>query len=475
MAIPDILRIIAQVLYLITALGIVFVIVSENRNPIKTLSWVILLLFVPVVGIVIYYFFGRDTRKQRLISRKIYKHIKKYPHGSFSFDEKKQVDIAYRPLVNLLNKNNNASLFDGNDILVFTNGEEKFDALYKDIEQAESFIHLQYYIFLNDTVGNRFKNLLIKKAKEGVIVRVLYDEVSNWKVDKKFYEEMSLSGVEIGGYLKVRFPLLTSRVNYRNHRKVVVIDGKIGYVGGMNIADRYLYGPRWGGPWRDTHIRIMGRGVYGLQSAFLMDWHVASKQMIASPKYFPDMPSFNANLLQIAVDGPIGQWRNLLQATIRIIASANRYVYIQTPYFLPTEGIAQALQTAALGGVDVRLMIPEFSDTKATDYATRSYLDEMMRSGVRVYFYTKGFLHAKLLLSDDYVSVIGSANMDFRSFEHNFEVNAYIYDEEMAKRMKKIFFTDQQSCRRLILKEWRNRPRTEKFKESVLRLFSPLL
>ena len=469
------LRIIFQLLYLVTAIGIAFVVISENRNPIKTISWVLLLLFLPVVGIIFFYFFGQDNRKQRMLSRKIYKNIKKRPADIFPFDEKSQIASEYRPLVNLLNKSNNASLFDGNKIDIFTNGKEKFNALFNDIEQAQSYIHVQYYIFLDDKIGNEVKKLLIKKASQGIHIRILYDEVANWKIKNKFYEEMQQAGIEISGYLKVRFPLLTSRVNYRNHRKIVIIDGKIGYIGGMNIADRYINGPHWGGNWRDTHIRIEGRGVYGLQSSFLMDWHIASKKMEVSPKYYPEMPSFNANLLQIAVDGPIGQWRNLLQATIRIIGSAKQYIYVQTPYFLPTEGITQALQLAALSGVDVRIMLPAYSDSKAVNYATMSYIEDMMQSGVRIYLYTKGFLHAKLLLSDDYISVVGSANMDFRSFEHNFEVNAYIYDKDTARKMKEIFFRDQQSCKRIAIDEWQNRPRTQKIKESFMRLFSPLL
>lgn len=475
MELTDGIRITLQILYLITAIGIVFVVVSENRNPIKTTSWILLLLFVPVLGILFYYFFGQDNRKQRIISRKVFKNFKNRPTGTMPFDAINNVQPEYRPLVNLLNKSNNASLLDGNKITVFLNGKEKFRALFKDIEEAKFYIHIQYYIFLDDEIGTELKTLLIKKAYQGVHVRVLYDEVSNWRIDKKFYEEMSLSGIEISGYLKVRFPLLTSRVNYRNHRKIVVIDGKTGYIGGMNIADRYVKGPHWGGNWRDTHIRIEGRGVYGLQSVFLMDWHIASGKMISSSKYYPEMPSYNDNKLQIVMDGPVSQWHNLLQATLRIISSAKNYIYIQTPYFLPTEGIAQALQSAALGGIDVRVMLPAQSDSRAVSYASHSYLDEMMQAGVRVYFYTEGFLHAKLLLSDDYVTVVGSANMDFRSFEHNFEVNAYIYDNDFANKMKKTFYRDQQHCRRLTLKEWRARPRSRKIKESVMRLFSPLL
>ncbi len=471
--IPNILRLSFQVLYLITALGVIFVVISENRNPLKTISWILFLLLLPIGGVIIYYFFGQDNRKHRIISRKIYKRIKITPVKIFSFEEKNSVPETYRPLVKLLNKNDDAALLAGN-VEIFTTGKEKFDRLIADLEDAKEHIHFQYYIFANDVIGNRIKDVLIKKAKEGVKIRILYDDVANWREKKSFYEEMKNNGIEVNDYLKVRFPLLTSRVNYRNHRKIVVIDGCIGYMGGMNVADRYLNGPSWSPVWRDTHIRVTGNAVYGMQSAFLIDWYAASQELVTDPVYFPKLED-GSSLMQIAVGGPIGEWRALLQATIRAIAGASKSIYIQTPYFLPSEGICQALQSAALGGLDVRLMIPEKCDTHFVNGASRSYLEEMMRSGVRVYFYTEGFLHAKLLLVDDYLTVIGSANMDFRSFEHNFECNAYIYDKEVARQAKKIFFQDQQSSRRISLKIWQQRSKLEKFKESVLRLFSPLL
>lgn len=471
--IPFALRLSFQILYVITALGIVFVVISENRNPLKTISWVLLLLLFPIGGIVVYYFFGQDNRKHRIISRKIYKRIKTIPVKIFSFEEKNSVPEIYKPLVQLLNKNDAATLLSGN-VEIFITGKKKFACLIKDLEEAQNHIHLQYYIFSNDHIGHQIKEILIKKAKEGVKVRVLYDDVGNWREKKSFYEEMNENGIEVHNYLKVRFPLLTSRVNYRNHRKIVVIDGHIGYMGGMNIADRYINGPSWNAIWRDTHIRVTGSAVYGMQSTFLIDWYTASQNLITDPIYFPKLEG-GKSLMQIAVGGPIGEWRTLLQATIRAIAGASKSIYIQTPYFLPTEGICQALQSAALGGLDVRLMIPERCDTHFIGGASRSYLEEMMRSGVRIYFYTEGFLHAKLLLIDDYLTVIGSANMDFRSFEHNFEANAYIYDTEVAKQMKKIFYKDQQSSHRISLKIWQKRSQIEKFKESVLRLFSPLL
>ncbi len=466
----DIIRMIIQVGYSITILGIVFVVISENRNPLKTISWVLLLLFVPIGGIIIYYFFGQDARKVRIISRKSYKMLKKKSYEKLVIQSDIDPYLDYRPLAKLLNKNNDAALLQGSEIEIYTDGKTKFDALIKDIEDAKHHIHLQYYIFEDDNIGENISKALIKKAKEGVLVRVLYDDVANWKVKNRFYNEMQKNGVEVTPYLKVYFPLFTSKVNYRNHRKIVVIDGQIGYIGGMNIADRYLKQE-----WRDTHLRVSGRGVLGMQSAFLLDWYSSGKELLADNAYFPELTVETKNVMQIVTGGPIGEWRTLLQATIHVILRAKYYVYIQTPYFLPTEGLFQALQSAALGGIDVRLMVPERSDTRFVNTAARSYFEEMMNAGVKIYTMSPQFLHAKVMISDDFLTVVGSANMDFRSFEHNFEVNAYIYDSNFAKKMKRIFSNDLKDCQQISLKEWRNRPPLKKFQESLLRMFSPLL
>ncbi len=465
-----IVRIIIQVIYFITALGIVFVIISENRNPLKTISWALLLLLFPIGGIIIYYFFGQDARKLRIISRKSYSKLKKHSTLKLDLPSDTEAYSEYRPLTKLLNKNNDSALLQGSEIEIFTNGKEKFDSLIRDLESATHHIHLQYYIFENDKIGNIIKEILIRKAGEGVHVRVLYDDVANWRVKNRFYDEMEEGGVEVTPYLKVYFPLFTSKVNYRNHRKIVVIDGKTGYIGGMNIADRYL-----NEGWRDTHLRVTGRGVLGMQSAFLIDWHASGKGFLAEKVYFPEMPIITNNVMQIATGGPIGEWRTLLQATTNIIMRAKHYIYIQTPYFLPTEGLFQSLQSAALGGIDVRLMVPKHSDTRFVGTAAHSYFEEMMNAGVKIYQMSPDFLHSKVMIADDFISVVGSANMDFRSFEHNFEVNAYIYDSDFVKKMKRIFFEDLQKSTQINPKDWNKRPRMEKFKESLLRVFAPLL
>lgn len=463
------------ILYTITILGLVLVVILENRNPLKTLSWVVVLLLAPGIGLIFYFFFGQDNRKQRIISRKTYKRIMKgVPHKELPQDFRCHLSDEYKPLANLLKQTNHSSLLYGTEIKTYSTGEDKFNDLLADIAAAKHHIHIQYYIFNDDEIGNRVKKALISKAREGVMVRLLYDDVGSWRAKKHFFNEMEEAGIELYSFLRVAFPIFTSKVNYRNHRKIVVIDGQIGYMGGMNIADRYLKGISWG-TWRDTHYRFTGKGVHGLQSAFLVDWYVISKQLLNDELFYPPVKLYTDSIIQIATCGPTGPWRTLLQATTHLIANAKKYVYIQTPYFLPTEGLNQVLQIAALGGVDIRLMLPKRSDTKTANMATHSYLDDIMKSGVKVYFYTPGFLHAKLLVCDDSVCAIGSANMDFRSFEHNFEVNAYVYQKEFALQMKELFFEDMKQCETVIATRWFKRSLQQRATESFMRLLSPLL
>lgn len=465
-----IIKIILEITYMLVVLGIIAKVISQNRNPLKTTSWILLLLLVPLFGICFYYFFGQDARQIRIISNKKYKLLKKRSSAQPAIlSDDTDGRTEYHTLAYLLNNRHEAPMLQGSLIDVYTDGGSKFVALIEDLLKAQHHIHLQYYIFLDDEIGCKVRSVLMKKAQEGVKVRVLYDDVANWKVKNRFYKEMEEAGIELTAFLKVRFPLLTSKVNYRNHRKVVVVDGKIGYIGGMNIADRYL-----SSAWRDTHIRVDGRGVLGMQSAFLIDWYSSGKELITGKEYFPPLSIRSDNLMQIVTGGPISRWRTLLQATMQIITNAKHYVFIQTPYFLPEDSLTQVLQLAALAGTDVRLMVPAKADARFVTSAQQSYYEEMLQSGVKIYSYEGAFLHAKMIVVDDFLSVLGSANMDFRSFEHNFEINSYIYDSNFALRMKDIFFEDQRSCRQITLNAWHKRPKSKKFRESILRLFSPL-
>lgn len=461
------------ILYTVTILGIVAVIITDNRNPLKTLPWIILLLLAPIVGPVLYFFFGQNLSKQRIISRRTRKRItlqlEEADHSSTP-----SVPDRYHPLVRLLRTTSHAVPLYGSRITPYTDGAEKMEALLDAVGRATHHIHIQYYILCDDRTGRRLRDALVEKARQGVRVRVLYDDVGCRGVRRGFFETMRRSGIEVHAFLHVKFPRFTSKVNYRNHRKIAVIDGRTGFVGGMNIADRYLFGTAWG-TWRDTHFRIEGSGVAGLQVAFLSDWSATTKQRLSGAEYFPSAPRLSDGILQVVTGGPLGKWRVLLQGYSHAITGARHRIWIQTPYYLPSEVLNTALQTAALGGIDVRLMLPARSDARPIDLASHSYLDDMMRAGVRILFYTPGFLHSKLLIIDETLTVIGSANMDFRSFEHNFEVGVFVYDPSFTGRMAALFADDEARCHAVKPKEWFRRPRHVRWGESFMRVFSPLL
>ena len=461
------------VLYTVTILSIVLVIITDNRNPLKTLPWIIVLVFAPVVGLLFYFFFGQNLSKRRIISRRTRRRI------TMQLEEARDaghpgIPEEYRPLATLLYSTTHSVPLYGSCITPYTDGTSKMEALLAEIARAKHHIHIQYYIFCDDETGCRLRDALVEKVRQGVEVRILYDDVGCSGVKKSFFEGMRREGIEIFSFLHVKFPLFTSKVNYRNHRKIAVIDGRVGFIGGMNIADRYVRGTEWGS-WRDTHFRVEGSGAAGLQVSFLSDWSATTKQQIAAAEYYPPAARFTDNIMQIVSSGPFGKWRTLLQADSYAIARARRRVWIQTPYYLPSDVLNSALQEAALAGIDVRLMLPARSDSKVVDLATHSYLDDMMKAGVKILFYMPGFLHSKLLIIDDMLSVIGSANMDFRSFEHNFEVNAFVYDGEFTARMASVFEEDQSRSHPLTPAEWFRRPRSRRVAESLMRVFSPLL
>ncbi|MDR2680538.1 MAG: cardiolipin synthase [Tannerella sp.] len=462
------------ILYAITIIGLVSLILLENRNPLKTIPWVIVLILLPGIGLIFYYFLGRDHYRLRIITRRLHKRFRKQVPVYRLPDNIGKIPPNYLPLAQLLNRSNYSAIFCGSNISVYTKGTDKFGALLEDIKNAQHYIHFQYYIFSDDRIGHEVRNALTAKAREGVKIRVMYDDVGCWDINKRFFEDMKKDGIEVYPFLKVVFPILTSKVNYRNHRKIVVIDGKIGYMGGMNVADRYFEGNKLG-PWRDSHFRITGPGVYGLQSSFLIDWYTASNRLLKGKEFYPGTELCSDMKMQIVMSGPTSPWYTLMQAFLFCISNAKKYIYIQTPYFLPTESLNQALQMASLGGIDVRLMIPKRSDTRSAKMATFSYIDKMLSAGVKVYLYDKGFLHSKLLLTDDMLTCFGSANFDFRSFEHNFEINAFVYQRNFAVEMKKIFLQDIRDCDEITYAAWRKRPITRRLAESFMRLFAPLL
>lgn len=461
-------------IYFAVVITTIFIVILDNRNPIKTMAWILVLFFLPVVGLLFYLFFGRSTRKEQLITKKGYARLSKRPMMEYQTQESLAGNVSKQRLVSFFTQVNSALTFEGNQVEFYTNGYSMIQSMIRELSRARHHIHLEYYIFEDDAVGRLLRDVLIDRARAGVKVRVLYDDVGCWKVDHAFYEQMLCEGIEVQGFLKVRFPQFTSKVNYRNHRKLTIIDGEVGFIGGMNIAERYLKGVSWGS-WRDTQVKLSGKAVYGLQTAFLTDWYAVDRSLITSAKYFPAMPSRGETIAQIVTSDPVGEWKDIMQGLMMAICSARHYFYVQSPYFVPTEQIKTALQTAALSGVDVRLMLPKRADTWLIHESSLSYLEDMMKAGVKIYLYRRGFLHSKLMVCDDELSTVGSTNMDFRSFEHNFEANAFFYDKMTALAIKNIFLEDQKHCLLLSSKIWNKRSWKNKVIESVVRLLAPLL
>lgn len=482
--IPEYIIFILDGLYMITVVSIAILLMLENRNPVKSVSWIMVLILLPILGLILYVFFGQNLRKQKIISRKsikqvemingYYDAVKRQSHGNFlKLDDE---DAYNKKIVSLLYKNNHSLLTNDNKATLLNDGIETFDAIIKELKKAQRFIHLEYYIFDQDNIGKQVTNILKDKAVSGVNVRVIVDDVGSWHLNNAFFNEMREAGIEIYPFLKVRFPFFTSRINYRNHRKIIVIDGKVGFTGGLNIADRYISGsPGLGGKWRDTHLRVEGSAVNSLQSIFILDWYFVSQKRIQDKSYFPAHAPAGDVPMQILSSSPDGDWKTLEQAFFMAITEAKKSVYITTPYFLPTESIRMALATVALSGVDVRIIIPGRSDAYMTHASSLSYVRGMLEAGVKVYFYDKGFIHSKVLVIDQILSSVGTANMDFRSFEYNFEVTAFMYDKGVGKELVHTFRQDLHDSTEITLAEWRKRPLLHKLSQSFARLFSPLL
>lgn len=463
--------------YVVVIVATMTAVLMDNRQPVKTMAWLMVLVFLPVVGIVLYFFFGQNIRKERMISQRSMDQLTKRSMLEFAEQQNLHIPENQLPLMRLFANQNFALPFKDNKVEIYTSGYEFFPALLADIARAVHHIHLSTYIIEDDPLGNLVADALIAKAREGVEVRLIYDDVGCWRVRDSFFERLRDNGLDVHSFMPVKFPAFTSKVNYRNHRKLCVVDGRVGFIGGMNIAMRYVKGTRRY-TWRDTHLRIEGGGVYAIQRTFLVDWYFVDRTLLTKRLYYPDVsPTINNDcLMQVVTSSPVTPWPDIMQGYVRILLQAKYYVYMETPYFLPTEPILFAMRTAALGGVDVRLMIPLHSDAKLVEWASRSYVLETIEAGVKIYFYEAGFNHSKFLVSDDTVATCGSTNVDFRSFENNFEANAFFYGKEMALRLKTVFLDDQQHCQLIEeVTDISHRPFLTRLWESLVRLLSPLL
>ncbi|MGL5506884.1 MAG: cardiolipin synthase [Paraclostridium sp.] len=471
-------------------------IILENRDPAKTMAWLLIFIVLPGIGLIIYGVLGRNIRKRKIFNtQKLASDIKennlfKNMQSIEELVELEQISIKNNKLlddrnyeeikkkvVSLLLNTGKFPFTTNNDVRIFIDGNEKFESLLKDIEDAKEHIHLEYFIIKNSEIGVKIKDLLIKKAKEGVKVKILYDDVGCWRFwfHRKFFYEMKKSGIEVVPFLPATFPLIGGKLNYRNHRKIVVIDGFIGYTGGINIGDEYMGKNKKFGYWRDTHIRIEGSSVYMLQMVFLTDWYYTTKKPEFEQRYFPKLEHKGDTMIQVVATGPDSDWEAIHYAYFSAICNAKKRVYIETPYFIPDESLLRALKSAALSGVDVRIIFPSIADHKIVHQASYSYFDDILRSGGKVYLYNKGFIHSKVVIIDDKIASTGSANMDLRSFMLNFEINAFIYDEEIIKKITSDFFEDIKNSREIDLDDFAKRPLIKKWAESVARLFSPIL
>jgi len=460
-------------------------IILKNKNPVKTLSFLFALAVLPFLGLIVYYFFGQDYRKSKIFEKKYILDNEKIRQWRQDFkldqDEREDFEETFGggifKIYKLLRANEKAVLTFDNDVAVLLNGEEKFERLRNDLNNAENHIHIEYFVLFDDELGTELIEILCKKAKQGVNVRLIYDDVGS-SISSQAKKKMTDSGVRHFAFMPVIFSNSTSKLNFRDHRKIVIIDGKVGFVGGINLDEKYdnSYGnERY---WRDTHLRIQGGAVGSLQSSFLLSWNFASKdEMNIEQQLFPKIKPETQEpvAIQMAASGPDTDWANIMEAFFCAITSANGRIYLTTPYFMPNDAILTALTTAARSGVDVRIIIPYESDSWAAQYASDSYIEQCLESGIRIFRYVKGFVHAKTMLVDDVLSTIGTANLDYRSFALNFEINALVYNRNINEQMAKIFQNDLDNCEEVELERWRERGLRRKLKESFSRLWAPLL
>ncbi|MBW9152388.1 cardiolipin synthase [Clostridium estertheticum] len=473
-----------NLLFIINILFAFAVVFLERKNPASTWTWLMVLLFLPSIGFILYLFLGQNLKKKKLFS------LKKEEKENLASIINKQKEFLsndaliktnhflskYSDVMKLNLCSDNSFYTNNNNVTIFTDGKSKFDQLKKNLEDAKIFIHMEYYIFQNDNLGRTILEILCRKANEGVEVKLLYDGMGCLKVHKNFFAPLIASGGKVSCFFPPFLPYINLRVNFRNHRKICTIDGKYGYIGGFNIGDEYLGLSKKFGFWRDTHLFIQGDALDALQLHFLMDWRFASKEnSVFDDKYFPHRPHLGKTGLQIVSSGPDSTWNSIKNGYLKMISKAEKNIYIETPYFIPDDSILEALRIASLSGVDVRIIIPSKPDHPFVYWASTSYMGDLLDSGVKCYTYTKGFLHSKFLSIDGSISSVGTANLDIRSFTLNFEINAFIYDKEITSDLDRFFIDDLKSCDELTLKKYTNRSSIVKFKESISRLLSPIL
>jgi cardiolipin synthase len=470
---PDLIREYSSAFLWAYALFIAGVIFLEEKNPDRTIAWILVLILLPVLGFVLYLFFGPDIRGRgyfRRLKRKK-RRIRQEGTPPPGGNRGNVIGTPERKTALLLSKSAGALLTTGNSVRMLLNGEETFSAITDALSLAEKYIHVEYYSIANDTIGNTIKDILIRKAREGVRVNVIFDSVGSWDLGARYIVSLKNAGVRVHSFLPVSFPRLRRELNFRNHRKIVVVDGTVGFMGGLNIGDMYISGDPAIGFWRDTHIRLTGPAVSSLDDIFRADWAFCDKKPLAelTPADFP--PAGEAPV-QIVASGPDNNWKSILQGYFSLITNAGKSIWLCTPYFVPGDSLATALTVAAMSGVDVRVMIPHKTDHALVYWASLSHVEELLKAGVKVYRYEKGFIHSKILIADGSAVSVGTANFDARSLEINFEVQAFIYDASVAGDFIRAYENDLEGSSQFRLHEWLRRPFRQKVLESAGRLWS---
>ncbi|HAT4290229.1 TPA: cardiolipin synthase [Clostridium perfringens] len=468
--------------FIINVILSVIIVVLERKQPEKTIAWLLILTLLPPIGLILYIFLGRNWKRNKLNDRTNPKINDLISPILDEYPEKQ-----YVPLMELLAFNSDSPIFVNNDIKIYKDGVEKFKDLKEELLKAKHHIHLEYYIVNSDEIGNEIKDILIKKALEGVKVRFIIDKVGSSSLKRSYIKDLKKAGVSVVMYSYFLAPLLkviNTQINYRNHRKIVVIDGQVGFLGGINIGDEYLGRNKKFGYWRDTHLMIKGDFVLALQAVFLDDFITIEKANNSYTfydkefdKYFPEnIVAKERVLMQLVKSGPDSTFPAIMQSILKMIMTARENIYITTPYFVPPSSIIEALRIASLSGVDVKIIFPEKSDHFMVNKASKSYLAELMDCGIEVYFYDKSsFIHSKTMTIDGKICTLGTANMDIRSFELNYEINTVIYDKEITCKLDALFFEDLLKSRHFKIEEYEKSTKFDKFIEGFARIFSSLL
>jgi len=478
-----------EIIYILLLIGVCARVIYDTQSITKTLAYLLAVIFLPFIGIIIYFTLGINYRKRKIYSKKVFNN----PEREGEMKNQILVDSEtlfssgtdslknYRKLALLILNQTYSPITGNNEVLVLQNGEKKFPKVFEALKNAKNHIHIEYYIFNADSVGCKIIDFLIEKAKQGVTVRFIYDDFGSREIRKKQVPRLLAAGVEAFPFYKIKLIGFANRLNYRNHRKIIIVDGTVGFVGGINVSDKYINSSESEKTlfWRDTHLMIKGPAVKALQHTFMGDWNYCSGTVLKPDTYFfpkeTSLKSVYGKIVQMAASGPDSDTPLIEQTLMQAISLAKNEILITTPYFIPGESLLAVLKVAAYSGVKIKLLVPGISDSRLVNFASRSYFARLLKAGAEIYRYQKGFVHAKTMVVDDQLAIVGTANMDIRSFDLNFEINAMVYDEEIAKELSQAFYDDLKFAAKIDSKEWHSRPTIIQLFEKIAGLFSPLM